>query len=235
MCGRFTLTVEALELVAAAQELAQALFDDIPHRPRYNVAPTQEHPIVRAAGEDLNAETARWGLVNSWAKDAKRAGRQINARSETAARSRAYARPFKRKRCAIPADGWYEWSGPKEARQPHWIHHADREPFLFAGLYEVWYPEPDQPQTTFTILTTDANDALASIHERMPVLMPQARLDDWLDPTVEDVDALSALLVSAPNDAFVSLPVSPRVNSVRNDDPSLLQPHEQPSFDQLLR
>ena len=235
MCGRFTLSVETLELVAAAQQLAETLFAGIPHRPRYNVAPTQEHPIVRAGGEDLIAQTARWGLVNSWAKDAKRAGRQINARSETAARSRAYARPFKRKRCIIPADGWYEWSGPKEARQPHWIHHADREPFLFAGLYEVWYPEPEQPQTTFTILTTDANDALASIHARMPVLMPPEQLDDWLDPAAEDIDALSALLVSAPNDAFVSLPVSPRVNSVRNDDPSLLQPHEQPSFDQLLR
>ena len=235
MCGRFTLSVETLELVAAAQQLAETLFAGIPHRPRYNVAPTQEHPIVRARGEDLIAQTARWGLVNSWAKDAKRAGRQINARSETAARSRAYARPFKRKRCIIPADGWYEWSGPKEARQPHWIHHADREPFLFAGLYEVWYPEPEQPQTTFTILTTDANDALASIHARMPVLMPPERLDDWLDPAAEDIDALSALLVSAPNDAFVSMPVSPRVNSVRNDDPSLLQPHEQPSFDQLLR
>lgn len=189
---------------------------------------------MRAGGEDVVAETARWGLVNSWATDAKRAGRQINARSETAATSRAYARPFRRTRCLVPADGWYEWSGPKEARQPHWIHHADGEPFFFAGLYEVWYPEPEQPRTTFTILTTDANDSLAAIHQRMPVVMPPERIDDWLNPMAEDVGALRALLVAAPNDAFVSVPVSPRVNSVRNDDPSLLELHDQPSFDRLL-
>ena len=235
MCGRFTLTADSLAMVTAAQQLAETLFAGVPHRPRYNIAPTQEHPIVRAGGEDQVAETARWGLVNSWATDAKRAGRQINARSETVATSRAYARSFKRRRCVVPADGWYEWSGPKDARQPHWIHHADREPFFFAGLYEIWHPTPEQAQTTFTILTTDANDTLAAIHQRMPVVMPVDRLDDWLDPTAQDMDALSALLVAAPNDAFISVPVSPRVNSVRNDDSSLLQPHEQPSFDRLLQ
>ena len=233
MCGRFTLTAETLDLVVAAQQLAPAVFGDIAWRPRFNIAPTQEHPILHIDREEIAAQTARWGLVNRWAKHAKRAARQINARSETVHESRAYAKAFQRRRCVVPADGWYEWSGPKDARQPHWMHRADGQPFLFAGLYEAWYPQPDQPQTTFTILTTDANDALASVHARMPVTVPQGHLERWLDPHSADLDALSPILRPAPDDAFVSRAVSPRVNSVRNDDPSLLDPFEQPTLDAL--
>jgi len=164
--------------------------------------------------------------------DAKRAGRQINARSESVATSRAYASAFKRRRCLIPADGWYEWSGPKDQRQPHWIHHADGVPFLFAGIYEAWFPERDQPQTTFSIITTDANQTLVAIHARMPVVVPADRVDEWLDPQ-RDPDALVPLMAAAPNDAFVSRPVSTRVNSVRNDDPSLLNSVQQRTLDTL--
>ncbi len=227
MCGRFTLTVNPLEQMEAIQRLNVRLFGEPRHRPRFNIAPTQLHPIILADGEAFAAQPARWGLVNAWARDAKQAARQINARAETVADSRAYARPFRRQRCLVPADGWYEWSGPKQQRQPHWIHRADREPFVFAGLYDIWHPEPDRPAVTFTILTTEATDALASIHARMPVVMPPERQEAWLDAGNQEAAAVLPLLDLPPDDAFVALPVSTRVNAVRHDDPSLLQTEQQ--------
>ena len=234
MCGRFTLTVTSLEMFAQTQQLAAQIFDPVRYRPRYNIAPTNEHVIVRIEAEDFAAQNAKWGLINSWAKDAKRAGRQINARCETLASSRVWKPAFQKRRCAIPADGWFEWTGPKNKRQPHWIHRPDAEPFLFAGLYERWTPrdggDDATPITTFTIITTDANEQLASIHNRMPVVLPNDRLEAWLDPRVSDLEQLQPLLTSAPDDAFISVAVSPRVNSVRNDNPELLTPQEQLSF-----
>ena len=233
MCGRFTLTIDSLEFVDALQRLQARLDGAKPFQARFNVAPTQLHPILLADGEDYAVQPARWGLVNSWAKDAKRASRQINARSETVAESRAYARPFARQRCLVPADGWYEWSGPKTQRQPHWIHRADREPFLFAGLYDTWYPEPERPAITFTILTQPAIDSLASIHDRMPVVLPPDRHEAWLDPVPREREDVLALLRLPPDDAFIADPVSVRVNSVRHDDPGLLQIEQQSGFELL--
>lgn len=231
MCGRFTLTVDSLEFIEAVQRLNVKLFGGGDFKPRFNIAPTQLHPIILTEGEEIAAQPARWGLVNFWAKDAKRAARQINARSETVAESRAYARPFTRQRCLVPADGWYEWSGPKNQRQPHWIHRADREPFVFAGLYDIWRPEPDRPAVTFTILTKESTEALANIHSRMPVVLPPERQEAWLNAGNQDKDALLPLLQIPPDDAFISVPVSSRVNAVKHDDPSLLEVEEQPSLD----
>lgn len=227
MCGRFTLTVDSLELVEAVRRLNARLFGDARHQPRFNIAPTQLHPIILADGEDIAAQPARWGLVNSWARDAKQAARQINARSETVAESRAYARPFQRQRCLVPADGWYEWNGPKSQRQPHWIHRADRQPFAFADLYDIWRPEPDRAAVTFTILTSEASESLASIHSRMPVVLPPDRQEDWLDSGNQTVESIKSLLDLPPDDAFVTVPVSARVNAVRHDDVGLLQPEQQ--------
>ena len=231
MCGRFTLTVDSLEFIEAVQRLNVKLFGGGDFKPRFNVAPTQLHPIILADAEEFAVQPARWGLVNFWARDAKRAARQINARSETVAESRAYARPFKRQRCLVPADGWYEWSGPKSQRQPHWIHRADREPFLFAGLYDIWHPEPERPAVTFTILTREASEALANIHSRMPVVLPPDRQEDWLDPGNQEQESTLALLDLSPDDSFISMPVSSRVNAVKHDDPSLLEIEEQPSLE----
>ncbi len=231
MCGRFTLTVDSLEFIEAVQRLNVKLFGGGDFKPRFNIAPTQLHPILLADGEEFAAQPARWGLINSWARDAKRAARQINARSETVADSRAYARPFKRQRCLVPADGWYEWSGPKSQRQPHWIHRADREPFVFAGLYDVWHPEPDRPAATFTILTREATEALASIYPRMPVVLPPDRQEAWLDSGNQEKDSVLALLELPADDSFITMPVSSRVNAVKHDDPTLLEVEEQPSLD----
>ncbi|MCY3557916.1 MAG: SOS response-associated peptidase [Chloroflexi bacterium] len=227
MCGRFTLTVDSLEFIEAVQRLNVQLFGGGDFQPRFNIAPTQLHPVILADGEAFAAQPARWGLVNSWAKDAKRAARQINARSESVAESRAYARPFQRQRCLVPADGWYEWSGPRDQRQPHWIHRADREPFLFAGIYDIWHPEPDRPAMTFTILTKEATEALASIHSRMPVVLPPDRQEAWLDPGNLEKESVLTLLDLPPDDAFVGDAVSTRVNSVKNDDPTLLDQEQQ--------
>lgn len=229
MCGRFTLTVDSLEMVEAVQRLNIQLAAG-GFRPRYNVAPTQLHPIFLADGENIAAQPARWGLVNSWARDARRAAHQINARAETVAESRAYARPFKRQRCLVPADGWYEWSGPRQQRQPHWIHRADREAFVFAGLYDIWYPEPDRPAATFTILTKAASDALAGIHARMPVVLPPDRQEAWLDPGNQQRESILPLIDLPPDDAFIADTVSARVNAVRHDDPSLLTLEQQPAL-----
>ncbi len=238
MCGRFTLTVDTLDDLAQLQQLDPRIFAAVRFQPRFNIAPTNRHPIVRFEREDFTAETAHWGLINHWAKDAKRAARQINARRENLASSRVWTPAFERRRCAVPADGWFEWTGPKDNRQPHWIHRPDREPFLFAGLYERWTlpangvngadGDPPTSITTFTIITAPANDHLAAIHDRMPVVLPNERLDDWLDPQQQNFNRLNSLLIAAPDDAFTSRVVSPRVNAVRNDDPDLLTPHEQP-------
>ena len=232
MCGRFTLTAEEREFAETMRLLGvEVFYEYFSHKPRFNVAPMQIHPIVVVDGERFALQSARWGLVNSWAKDDRRAARQINARSETVAESRAYARSFKRRRCLVPADGWYEWSGPKTQRQPHWIHRGDREPFLFAGLYDIWHPEPDRSLVTFTILTKESTEALASIHSRMPVVLPPDRQEAWLDSGNEDTESVLALLDLPPDDAFVAEPVSARVNFVKHDDPSLLQPERQPRLD----
>ena len=231
MCGRFTLTVEQLEFIEAVQRLNVRLFGGGDFQPRFNIAPTQLHPIILGDGEVFAAQPARWGLVNSWAGDAKRAARQINARSETVAESRAFARPFQRRRCLVPADGWYEWSGPKHQRQPHWIHRADREPFVFAGLYDIWRPEPERPAVTFTILTKEATEALANIHSRMPVVLPPDRQEAWLDSGNRDKESVLPLLELPPDDSFITMPVSSRVNAVKRDDPTLLEPQQQHSLD----
>jgi putative SOS response-associated peptidase YedK len=194
------------------------------YRPRYNIAPTDPHWVVRVRYEDRELLPAKWGLVNSWAKDARRAAMQINARAETVASLSPFRDAFRRRRCIVPADGFFEWTGTKDARQPLWFHREDGGLLLFAGLYETWQPEGGERQRTFTIVTTRANALMAPVHDRMPVILPDDALDDWLDPRHEDIDALSKLLAPAPEGLLVATPVSARVNSVKNDDPACLEP-----------
>lgn len=223
MCGRFTLSTVAKQ---AARELgiAPETWLKMVPVPRFNVAPMQRHPIVRMDREDRKLLLASWGLVNTWAKDNARAGRQINARAETVDTRPAYRAAFKSRRCVVPADGFYEWTGPKSRRQPLWFHRPDGGLILFAGLFEAWYPEPDQPETTSTIITTAANALLAPVHDRMPVILSDEAADAWMFERTDTNTALKDLLVPAPDDWLIGTPVSPRVNSVKNDDPAGLQP-----------
>ncbi len=231
MCGRFTLTRRDFDALAAelgaeaAPELAAR------YRPRYNIAPTDWHWLVRTKLDVRQLLPARWGLVNSWAHDAKGAARQINARAETAAKSRAFGEAFLARRCVIPADGFFEWTGSKANRRPIWYHAPHGGLLLFAGLYESWMdPATREWMRTFTILTTDANDTVAPVHDRMPVILSPERVDDWLYVPAEDRERQAApaaeLLRPAAADAIVATPVSPRVNSVANDDEACLAPDE---------
>ncbi len=224
MCGRFSLTSQ--DRVELARELGVPA-DQLPeseYRPRYNIAPSSRHWIVRMQYEDRELLCARWGLINHWAKDPKVGYRQINARAETLDRRPAFREAFRKRRCVVPADGFYEWTGSKGARQPIWFHRPDGGLILFAGLNESWQPAPGEWEQTFTIVTTAANATIEPVHDRMPVILPQEVVDEWLYPRHDDLAALNSLLVPARDDLLVGTPVSPRVNSVKNDDPACLEP-----------
>jgi len=224
MCGRFTLTrQDALEL---AEELGVPVESLPDYRPRYNIAPTDQHWILRAKYEELEVLPALWGLVNSWAEDRKRAAAQINARVETLETRSAFRDAFHSRRCLVPADGFFEWIGAKDSRRPVWFHRADGKLIFFAGLYESWQPEPDAWERTFTIVTTDANETVEPIHDRMPVILDGEAAESWVYSGENDANKLRALLVPAPPGLLVATPVSTRANSVKNDDPSVLE--EQP-------
>jgi putative SOS response-associated peptidase YedK len=228
MCGRFTITRRDGNMLAA--ELGVAADSFVDYRPRYNVAPTQMHYVVRVKFENREVLPARWGLVNTWAKTASTAAKNINARAETVNTRPTFREAFIKRRCVVPADGFFEWTGPKTARQPTWFHREDNQLLLLAGLYESWRPKPDQWETTFTILTTAANALTRQYHDRMPVILADRDADDWMDPRAPDPLALKKLLVPAPADLLIATPVSPAVNDVDNDSPDLLKTGGQMSF-----
>jgi putative SOS response-associated peptidase YedK len=229
MCGRFTLTRKDFRALAAELE---ASFDDAVesmYRPRYNIAPTDQHWIVRDKREQRQLLPAKFGLVNSWAKDAGGAARQINARSETALSRPAFREAFERRRCVVPADGFFEWVGAKEARRPIWFHSPEGGLLLFAGLYESWQnPKTSEWTRTFSILTTSANEIVAPVHDRMPVLLDRGQLEDWLHVPGRNAQAhaedLRKLLAPAAEATLVATEVSRRANSVANDDEACLAP-----------
>jgi putative SOS response-associated peptidase YedK len=208
MCGRFTLTTRDFGKVA--EELDAELAADVDwQRPRYNIAPTDPHPIVVAAPADLEKRLLRratWGIT-------KGESFIINARSEQA--PKRFKEMFARGRCAVPADGFYEWRGEKKHRMPIWFHRPDGGLLLFAAL---WEQKPPATVPTFMILTTGPNQLIAPVHDRMPVVLPPARLSEWLR------DGDPAIMVPADDALLVATAVSPRVNSVRNDDPDCLTP-----------
>jgi putative SOS response-associated peptidase YedK len=223
MCGRFSLSYRNAERLAL--ELGVPVDSLIDYRPRYNIAPTDEHWIARMKYEDRELLPARWGLVNHWMKDRTQAFKNINARSETVQKSGAFRGAFKERRCVVPADGFFEWTGPKDARKPLRFHRGDGGLILFAGLYESWRPEPHRWERTFTILTTTPNALMAPIHNRMPVILEDEAVDEWLYGR-QSASTLRDLLRPPRDDLLIATPVSSRVNSVKNDDPACLEPAE---------
>lgn len=221
MCGRFTQQRPTAELAA--------LFDAEPPSaglaPTYNLAPTDDAAVVVERGDRRAIRAYRWGLIPSWAKDEKIASKLFNARAETLATSGAFRESFRRRRCIVPADGFYEWQRAGGVRQPFLIHRVDGTPLALAGLWSGWrHPETDQVIRTFTIVTTAANGLLGAVHDRMPVILEPGDWSRWLDPTTEDVGELNELLVPAPDAELVLYPVSPLVNNVRNNGPELIEP-----------
>lgn len=220
MCGRYTLTVDASVLadLFAIEPLTEI-------EPRYNIAPTQQMPIVRAGRRgDREWSSMRWGLIPSWAKDQKIGSRLINARAETAADKPSFRSAFKHRRCLVPTDGFYEWVKIPGGKQPHHIRFTDRRPFAFAGLWESWSPDDGQTIESYTILTTTPNELIGSLHNRMPVILPTERFEEWLGGGALTPDAAEALLVAHPATGMEAVPVSTMVNNVRNEDPRCLDP-----------
>jgi putative SOS response-associated peptidase YedK len=214
MCGRFTLATPG-QTIAEAFELSAA-----PElRPRYNIAPTQPVAAIRAAGAaGRELVMLRWGLIPSWAKDAAIGDRMINARGETVAEKPSFRAPLRSRRCLVLADGFFEWKREGERKQPYHIRMRDRRPFAFAGLWDRWAPPGGEPVESCTIVTTEPNELMAAIHDRMPVILPAAAHALWLDPAVRESERLQELLQPFDPDAMEAFSVSPRVNSPRNDD-----------------
>ncbi len=228
MCGRFVATAPPSELADYFQAVLSETAKVEESSPSYNVAPTNHVSSVRANDGHRELETMKWGLVPSWAKDPKIGSKMINARAETAATKPAFRSAIKKRRCLIPADGFYEWhkiEGQK-VKQPYYITRADGEPIVFAGLWEAWKPK-DDPEHDWTIsctlLTTGPNAEMKTIHHRMPVLIPPAQWDRWLDPA-NGVDEIEDLLVPGPDGLLSLTPVTTMVNNVRNKGAELIEP-----------
>lgn len=216
MCGRFTLTID-INRVARAFNVAPTLQTTA----RYNVAPTQEVVTVMRNGA-AHLELLRWGLIPSWAKEESIGSKMINARAETLAEKPSFKRLLRGKRCLVVADGFYEWKQEHGGKVPMYITMKDHEPFAFAGLWDTWKNPEGEPIRTCTIITTNPNDVVLPIHNRMPaILTPEAR-EEWLDPGLQDDNVLLHLLSPYPSEAMMARPVSRLVNNPRNDSPELI-------------
>lgn len=219
MCGRYALYGPSSRL----REHFEVDFDPIGFAPHYNIAPMQRVPVIRwQAGEHLLA-VLRWGLVPSWAKDEAIGNRLINARAETAAEKPTFRAAFKARRCLVPCDGFFEWAASADGKQPYFIRLKGGVPMALGGLWEHWRAPTGETLKTFTILTTAANERVASIHERMPVILPPETWGLWLNPA-RTPDQVGPLMRAYPADAIALDAVSKRVGNTRNDDPDLLSP-----------
>ena len=232
MCGRYTLSVP-LSILIDTFDVPPPGFEYVP---RFNIAPTQEVPVVAQDERGRRMGLLRWGLVPSWAKDPAMGSRLINARSETVATKPAFRSAFARRRCLVPADGFFEWKkgdgsqGKSAPKTPYWIHPADGSFMAFAGLWERWEAPEGDLLHTYTILTTPASPAIHHIHPRMPVILPQGAWAPWLDSST-DHEVLGSLLNPPEGEVLRAHPVSTLVNSPRNDLPECITPREPDSLE----
>jgi putative SOS response-associated peptidase YedK len=219
MCGRFTQATEG-EIIARVFDLSE-----VPElAPRYNIAPTQDVAAVRTAG-DGGRELVKlhWGLIPSWAKERAMGARMINARAETLVEKPAFRSAFRARRCLIVADGFYEWQKLATRKQPHFIGFNDGRPFAFAGLWERWRGAGSEAVESCTIVTTEANELLAPIHDRMPVILDPPDFSAWIDPAENDTQRLAGLLKPYPAGPLHAYPVGLLVNNPANDSPACVQ------------
>jgi putative SOS response-associated peptidase YedK len=218
MCGRY--------LIISSPEAIRQFFQysEQPNFPaRYNVAPTQPIPIVRLAEGRRQFALARWGLIPAWVKDPRGFSLLINARGESVNDKPAFRNPMKRRRCLIPADGFYEWKDEGGRKRPYVVRPRAGGPIAFAGLWESWMGPNGEEMETAAIITTEASRDVAHIHHRMPVVVPPEAFDLWLDPHV-DATTAAVLIVPAPAGLLAAYEISTAVNRVANDSPALLDP-----------
>lgn len=220
MCSRYSLASSPIAVRAFLRHRNEVAFP-----PRYNIAPTQPTLIARLdhAGE-RELVLVRWGLIPSWVKDPGAFGLLINARAETAAEKPSFRAAIRHRRCLIPADAFYEWSGPKGHRKPHLIRRRDGSPMAFAGLGEHWLGADGSEIETMIILTVPANATVAALHERMPALIEPDDFDAWLDCRGIRVEDALSLLRPAPDSDLDLFEVSSRLNDPRADQPELIEP-----------
>lgn len=220
MCGRFFL-------MTSKETLSEHFAVEVPTiAARYNIAPTQPIPVVRekANGQSREVALVRWGLIPSWAKDLSIGMHTINARSETIAEKPAFRNAFRRRRCLIPADGFYEWLKVGKEKQPHVIRAVNGHPLGFAGLWECWEGPNGEIIESGTIITTPANDLLKPLHERMPVIMPPEQYAEWLDPRCDTPADLLPLLKTYPDEKLKVYRVSNWVSNARHEGERCLAP-----------
>lgn len=220
MCGRFTLSQPTAELADQFQ------LDEMTElESSYNIAPT--HPVatvqIEPETQKRQLNLLHWGLIPSWAKDPAIGSKLINARAETLAEKPSFRSAFKRRRCLILADGFYEWQRVKGKKQPHYIHRQDQQPFAFAGLWEHWQGPEGKTVNSCTIVTTDANELLRPLHNRMPVILEAKDYELWLDPDVQQTEPLQPLLHPYPSEEMTAYPVSTHVNRPTNNDLTCIQ------------
>jgi len=220
MCGRFTATFEFREikvrwnLEGDLQEFSR----------RYNIAPSQQVPVIVRGDSGNELKVMRWGLIPSWAKDPSIGQRLINARAETLSEKPSFKRLLGKRRCLVPADGFYEWRKEGKRKVPVWVHLENKEPFAFAGLWDLWKPPEGDELYSFTIITTAANERLRPIHDRMPVMLESGSGEKWLDPTYTTFSTLSVLLQPFASEGMKAHDVSTLVNSPMNDTEECIRP-----------
>ena len=212
MCGRFTLRTSTKVVADLFSSLA--IDEEIQFEPNYNISPTHSVAAVRQQGDQNEFALLHWGLLPSWAKEKKIAARMINARSETVHEKPAFRAAFKRRRCLVIADGFYEWLSTPEGKQPMYITMKDNRPFAMAGLWEVNKKATDEKIESCTVITTSANPLMAPIHDRMPVILPAERFAMWLDTGFENREALQGLLQPLDEHKMFARPVAKNVNKV---------------------
>jgi len=219
MCGRFVRSSSIRE-IADYFNVVRPSFD---FEPSYNVAPTQDIIIINNRGVKQLVK-CHWGFIPAWAKDISIGYKMINARVETVTEKQSFKAAFKKHRCLVIANGFYEWQKDKKRKIPVYIHLKSGNPFGFAGLYNVWTSPEGEKICTCTILTTESNELISDIHDRMPVIVPRDKEDIWLDPKTEDVELLKGFLRPFPSEEMVLTRVSDRVNSPRYNSPENIKP-----------
>lgn len=225
MCGRYTQTIADPEILTEAFDLEAPPSEGIV--PRYNIAPLQNiATVVKSTDGGNRFAWMRWGLIPAWSKDATRASQMINARAETLVEKPSFRDAYRKRRCLVIADGFYEWKAtPDGKKTPMYIRLKDGAPFGMAGLWENWKdPASGEMLTTCTIITTDPNELIKDLHHRMAVILPRDSYHFWLDSKVSDTDALQSLLLPYPADSMEAYAVSTRVNNTKFDAPDLIVP-----------
>jgi putative SOS response-associated peptidase YedK len=227
VCGRYHQH-KPIDALALMFEVGEALDEAASFTPRWNIAPTQHAPVVRARADGRRTlSMMRWGLVPPWALDLSGGARCINARAETAPIKPSFRDAVKKRRCLVPATGWYEWRRDGTRKQAFTFEPAEEAFFAFGGLWSIWRPRAEdgtfgEPVETFTVLTVDANASAAAVHDRMPLVLPREAWARWLDPEFTDVDALGGDVRSCPVEWIRLRPLSDKVNNVRHEGPDLL-------------